>query len=133
MKHPPSKKRVYIVFFMSVGLSVDQTVSADYLKYHSPQSLHISPVQVDYSYRILGHMVKGQGHSDLECYPLIILNTIYYYNMIFGNGLGMTSNDVWVTRSNLKVMVTLNVKMVSADCLEYYISQRLHISHVGLS
>ena len=29
---------------MSIGRSVDQKVSADYLKYHSSQSLHISHV-----------------------------------------------------------------------------------------
>ena len=41
----PSKKREYIVLLlMSVGLSVDQIVSADYLEKYISQSLHISPI-----------------------------------------------------------------------------------------
>ena len=48
---PPSKKRGYIALLMSVARSicrsVDQMVSADYLKYHLSQSLHI--LHVDWS------------------------------------------------------------------------------------
>ena len=38
-----------------------------------------------------------------------------------------------VTMSKVKDTVTLNVEMVSADYLEYYISQSHHMSHVGWS
>ena len=47
---PPFKEEGYIVLnvgrsvCLSVGRSVDQMVSADYLKYHSSQNLHISHV-----------------------------------------------------------------------------------------
>ena len=45
---PPFEEEGVYCFAMSVGLSVgrsvDQMVSADYLKYHSSQSLHISHV-----------------------------------------------------------------------------------------
>ena len=45
----------------------------------------------------------------------------------------MTPIDFGVTRSKVKVTATLNVKMVSADYLENFISQSLYISHVGWS
>jgi hypothetical protein len=41
----------------------------------------------------------------------------------------MTPIDFEVTRSKVKVTRALNVKMVSADYLERYLSQSLHISH----
>jgi hypothetical protein len=40
----------------------------------------------------------------------------------------MTPIDFGVTRSKVKVTGALNVKMVSADNLEKYVSQSLHIS-----
>ena len=49
---PPFEEEGYIVLLMSVGRfvcrsvcrSIDQIVSADYLKYHLSQSIHISHV-----------------------------------------------------------------------------------------
>ena len=45
----------------------------------------------------------------------------------------MNPNDFGATRSKVKVTMALNVKMVSADYLEYQISKNLHISHVDWS
>jgi hypothetical protein len=42
----------------------------------------------------------------------------------------MTPIDFGVTMSKVKVTGALNVKMVSADYLEKYSLQRLHISHI---
>ena len=45
----------------------------------------------------------------------------------------MTAIDFGVTRSKVKVTVTLNVKMFAADFLENLLSQSLHISHIDWS
>jgi hypothetical protein len=42
----------------------------------------------------------------------------------------MTPIDFWVTRSKVKVTGALNVRMVSTDYLENYLSQSLDISHI---
>jgi hypothetical protein len=42
----------------------------------------------------------------------------------------MTPIDFGVTILNVKVTGTLNVRMVSAHCLENHVSQNLHISHI---
>ena len=69
-----------VYFFANVGRSVglssvDQMVSADYLKYHFSQSLHISHVDwswlVDDPYWFCGHYVKRQVafvSLDISCY-----------------------------------------------------------------
>ena len=56
---PLQRRGGIIVLLMSVGMLVDQMVSADYLKYHLTQSLHISHVVwswlVDDPYWFWGH------------------------------------------------------------------------------
>ena len=82
---PPSKKRGYIVLLMlvgiSVGQSVDQMVSADHLKYHLSQSLHISHVDspwlVDDPYWIWGHKIKGQVQGGI-----CVVRHFLFHNLI---------------------------------------------------
>jgi hypothetical protein len=45
----------------------------------------------------------------------------------------MTPIDFWVTILKVKVTGALNVRIVSAHCLENHVSQNLHFSHIDWS
>ena len=90
----PSKNRGYIVLLMQVGLSVgrsvDQMVSNDYLKYHLSQSL-IFHIQIGHDQQITPidfgvtrSKVNHQGHGGICVVQHLLLMNIFTFDRYTG-------------------------------------------------